>query len=546
MPKYEVTDNQTGKKYQLEGDSPPTEQELNDIFASQREDNKSVTTTQGEPLVAESKPLGGSRVLDTMAGMVETPLALATGAVGGLAGLAGSIGAGLIGKSPDEAKKFREFVSDYYTYHPKSESGKGAVGLAGIATTPLSIPRKIGESIGGEQWGNIGDVAMLGLAPKVPGAVRAVRNLPYKAGEFIYRKGLTPKGTVAETKAMTNTGFEKGYSITEKGQSRFYKDLDVLKQQANRVIAKNQGKTIPYQKVLAPLDELITDYAKNTEIPTTNTLAIERIKTQLTREWLKDYPDGNIPVEKVQKLKTTLYKRAENAYGEVKVAMAPEARKALARGARQELEAVMPEIGTVNRNMKPLLEFEDALDSAIVRLKNEKFSITNTIFNNDYLLGKLAMVFRAISPKHPLANPATLRVQLKTASPATIDFDEAFPKDKFNPKQIEYKPPINLGMTDVSGQPSSYTPPLIKPTMRALGFDRATTPINLGMSDESSVRAIKGTFNNPEFWKKNSDLTASKLKIQNGQPLPFKEWNTLLERIMLGNKTNPRIPLKGE
>lgn len=429
MPKYEVIDNQTGKKYQLEGDSPPTEQELNDIFASQRDSNKEAPIAQSESPVSESKPLGGSRVLDTMAGIVETPLALATGAIGGLAGLAGSIGAGLAGKSPEEAKNFREFVSDMYSYKPRSESGKGAVGLASMATTPLSLPRKALESLGGEQWGNVGDVAMLGLTPKVPSAVRAVKNIPYKTGEFIYRKSLMPKGSVAETKTMTKTGFEGGYPVTEAGQVKFYKDLDVLKRQANQIIAENQGKTIPYEKVLAPLDNLINDYAKNTEIPTTNTLAIERIKTQLTREWLKDYPDGNIPIEKVQKLKTTLYKRAENAYGEVKVAMAPEARKALARGARQELEQVMPEIGTVNRNMKPMLEFEDALDSAIVRLKNEKFSITNTIFNNDYLLGKLSMVFRAISPKHPLANKTTLSARLKAVTVAGIGLSELSNKE---------------------------------------------------------------------------------------------------------------------
>ena len=34
MPKYTVTDPQTGRKVTLTGDSPPTEQELEEIFAS--------------------------------------------------------------------------------------------------------------------------------------------------------------------------------------------------------------------------------------------------------------------------------------------------------------------------------------------------------------------------------------------------------------------------------------------------------------------------------------------------------------------------------
>ena len=34
MPTYIVTDPETGKKVRLTGDSPPTEQELEQIFAS--------------------------------------------------------------------------------------------------------------------------------------------------------------------------------------------------------------------------------------------------------------------------------------------------------------------------------------------------------------------------------------------------------------------------------------------------------------------------------------------------------------------------------
>ena len=35
MPVYEVTDPDTGQTLELEGDSPPTEQELEQIFAAQ-------------------------------------------------------------------------------------------------------------------------------------------------------------------------------------------------------------------------------------------------------------------------------------------------------------------------------------------------------------------------------------------------------------------------------------------------------------------------------------------------------------------------------
>jgi len=42
MPEYLVTDKETGLKLRLTGDSPPTEQELEEIFASRRNDTTSV------------------------------------------------------------------------------------------------------------------------------------------------------------------------------------------------------------------------------------------------------------------------------------------------------------------------------------------------------------------------------------------------------------------------------------------------------------------------------------------------------------------------
>lgn len=121
------------------------------------------------------------------------------------------------------------------------------------------------------------------------------------------------------------------------------------------------------------------------------------------------------------------------------------------------------------------------------------------------------------------------------------------PTPSYIPNQIEYKPQINLGMEDISGQPSEYTPPLLKPTTKAIGFDRTTTPINLGMLDESSIKSIKGVYSNPEFWNNNKDLTGLRLRIKNNQPIPLGEWNTLLQRIMMnrmGSNINPNIPLK--
>lgn len=422
MP-FRVTDKQTGRVITFE--NQPTDDDLNEAFGMV-EESKS-------PPPPVSKPSIGRQALDVATGIVETPLAIATGipamGMGLLGGIAKTLTSGDV-----EGKKTREDITRAFTYQPTSETGKGAMNILSTAMTPLGIPRKIGEYVGGEQWGNLADVAMLGLLPKVPAALKKVADIPYKTGEFLYRKTLQPAGTAAETKAITTTGYEGGYGSTMGDRAKFYKDLRNVQREAGQIISKNEGKTIPMDKILKPLDERINKLQNvPTELPETHLRALERVKLQITRQWLKAYPDGNIPVRKVQEFKIQLYDRAKNAYGETQVSMTPEARKILARGAREELETIMPEIGVVNRRMKPLLEFEDALDKSIVRIKNEKFSITNTIFNNDFLLGKLAKVFKALSPKHPLATPQAVKAYLYARG--NVNFKEAFEKPPVNLKQ---------------------------------------------------------------------------------------------------------------
>src|SRR3972149_9033509 len=409
-----------------------TDEELKNIASGQDLSAYSDEELKAIAMPSKSKSVqqkARSSVLDVAKGIVETPLAIATGMVAGLAGLGGSIGAGIIGESPEEAQKFREYVSEKYTYQPQSETGKGAMNILGTAMTPLALPRKAATELGGEQWGNVADVAMLGLLPKAPQAIRKIRQAPYEAGKVLYRKTLQPAGTTAETDAITKTGYEAGYGSTKAGMIKLQKDLGEVQRQANQILAKLKGETISMDKILKPLDDRIKQLQEvPTELPETHLRALERTKLQVTRSWLKSYPDGNIPVSKVQEFKVQLYDRARNAYGETQLAMSTEARKILARGARQELENLMPEIGVANRQMKPLLEFEEALDKSIVRIKNEKFSITNTIFNNDYLLGKLAKVFKAISPKHPLSNPTALKGYLYStyfAGQRDVGTDEA-------------------------------------------------------------------------------------------------------------------------
>lgn len=412
---------------------------------------------------------------DILAGTAETAASLATGAMGGMAGLAGGIGATAI-FGDKIGKEFREYVSDFYTYKPRSESGKEAMNLISSLSKVASMPRNLATKYGGEQWGNLADVATLGVLSKTPSAIKAIKKAPQEAGKFFYRKSLQPSGTAVETEAMAETGFKGKFWLDKKGEAHFKEVKGAFDRTLNQVIKSGEGQTRHISQITSVLDDLANGYGGYTMKPLTDRKAIMNMKKQVETEWLTKYPDGQIPVAEIQKLKTTQYLRQKSSYGEVKKAMESESAKALARSSRNTLEEILPDLQKVNPHEKNLIQFGDEFDKALVRNRNERMTITNLTLDNKFLLTKLSQVFRAMSPDHIFADVTKLKAYLKDIPSPTI-------AQIYNKAQIEWS--RQMGMEDVSGQPSSQIPPLVQPTTRAIGYDRATTPINLGMEDVS-------------------------------------------------------------
>jgi hypothetical protein len=134
MPVFLVTDPQTGRKVKLTGDSPPTEQELNEIFANLPQ--QSVVPAQ-EPTQPEQEPTLGQQAV----GALENVGALVSGALAEpIAGLAG-IGALLPGgQTPTEAI---ESTRESLTFQPRTEVGQAQQQAIGEALQP------VGEAIQG-------------------------------------------------------------------------------------------------------------------------------------------------------------------------------------------------------------------------------------------------------------------------------------------------------------------------------------------------------------------------------------------------------------
>src|SRR6185369_1018829 len=76
-----------------------------------------------------------------------------------------------------------------------------------------------------------------------------------------------------------------------------------------------------------------------------------------------------IPVDVAQKMKTNTYKQLKNAYGELK-GFEVEAKKAMARGAKEEIVAQIPELADLNAKDSTLINLEKVLFKAVNRIEN--------------------------------------------------------------------------------------------------------------------------------------------------------------------------------
>jgi len=164
MPTYKVTDPQTGRTVKLTGDSPPTEQELEQIFAQLK-----------QPVVEKEKTLP-----ETLGGIGETALTMATGAVAEpLAGLAGLASLPFKGS---EAGGVVDTVRNALTYQPKTEAGQEY--LQNVANAP--VIKQIGEGmqfaskgLGDVAYDVTGSPAAAAIASAIPEA--AMQSIGYRA-----------------------------------------------------------------------------------------------------------------------------------------------------------------------------------------------------------------------------------------------------------------------------------------------------------------------------------------------------------------------------
>lgn len=176
MPTYRVTDPDTGITLRLTGDSPPTEQELEQIFAAQQPAQQQPASRMQPPgSVGELLSGAGRAILGTP----EAGLSLASSAiaepVAGLAGLAQSLNPLA---APGAGARTVESVREALTFEPRTGPGREAVEGMGTALAPVGRAiQGAEEALGGGTLEATGSPLLATGAAMAPAAALEVLGL---------------------------------------------------------------------------------------------------------------------------------------------------------------------------------------------------------------------------------------------------------------------------------------------------------------------------------------------------------------------------------
>lgn len=326
MPTYRITDPKTGRTVRLTGDSPPTEAELEDIFAK--------LGPSGEP----PPPAGPRHPSAIFAKKAVEFLPAAGGVIGGLLG--NVPGAALGGAAGESARQLS-----------RRAMGESAPATAGEAAG--------GVALGGAVQGGAQAVGMglgAGMAKAAPWLMQsAVKPTLATLKEY---------GTTAPK--LVKTLLDEGVNVTTGGLARLRNLLDATNQEIAAAVANAPG-SIAKKNVaarVAPTAQRIGRQAN----PTADLKAVG----DSVEEFMKHpvYGGPTLSVAEAQAMKQATYQQIGKKYGEASSASI-ETQKALARGLKEEIAEEVPQIAALNAKDAQFMAAADAVGRRVALSGNK-------------------------------------------------------------------------------------------------------------------------------------------------------------------------------
>jgi hypothetical protein len=193
----------------------------------------------------------------------------------------------------------------------------------------------------------------------------------------IYEKVLKPakKYSDFDRARMVAQGLEEGIPITRKGADKIGKALEKINDEIDvRIKGAGDARTIDPERVLARLDELDAQVADplSSVNPFEERAAIKAARDNFRRTIEEARLEGGkLTAAEAQRMKRGTYQKlGDRAYRTEKPKAQIQAEQALARGLKEELEAIFPELKGLNAKDGALISLRDAIDDAVKRTGN--------------------------------------------------------------------------------------------------------------------------------------------------------------------------------
>ena len=230
-------------------------------------------------------------------------------------------------------------------------------------------------------------------APEIIGAVPVAGQLIDKVAGRLYRTALKPSTTLTneEAQAVANTLLKEHIPISDTGMRRLSDRIGGLNQQVEQEIASNPTATVSPFKVAQRVDPAIDSFAYKDLQKDAGAAAGEKSRFMAehsTPVQYSPYPPSHQPslsfpaatstyqleepiaAPRAQAMKKAIYQElSPNDFGTV-AAGYKQARKMEARGLKEELEAIFPNIKGLNAKEGELLEARPQLQRAVNRTEN--------------------------------------------------------------------------------------------------------------------------------------------------------------------------------
>lgn len=330
---------------------------------------------QDAPVVgtpATAAPISDSRNL--AGGILEPLLAMGSGfiakPVSEIAGLAAAGREFFPGAPQGDPQAFQRDIQSAMTYAPRTEWGQSKA-------NPLNlIPMLLGQLVGAGAHGIGNMIAPPGSEPgreavgrgvteaveqapgllgfKAPAAAAAAAPVLRGAAERTMTSALKPPIAAARTgkgARAVDTLLDEGINVSEGGADKLRARVEDLNQRIADQIA-NSTAVVDKELVVSRLQKKLDEFAKQVN-PNADLAAIQKSWTEFLNH--PELPGIDIPVQKAHEMKQGTYRALGNkSYGELKGADV-EAQKALARGLKEEIAKVVPEVRPLNAEDSKLI-----------------------------------------------------------------------------------------------------------------------------------------------------------------------------------------------